>query len=198
MDQRVLNIELRSKTGKGISRQLRRNESLPGVVYGKGIDSVSVSLKIKELSSAIAGEGGRNHILTLKGGGSLDGQMVIVADLLQDSLKGTPLHVDLHKINLADKVKVKVPINLVGSAVGVKEGGLLDFALHEIEIECLPSHIPEHLDVDVTGVALGHSIHIGDLKELPGLKVLGDPKAAIVSVLGRAKEEEAAAPVAEA
>ncbi|ACM19925.1 ribosomal protein L25 [Geotalea daltonii FRC-32] len=196
MDQRILNVELRSKTGKGISRQLRRSESIPGVVYGKGIESVSVSLKTKELSNAIAGEGGRNHILTLKGGGSLDGQMVIVADLLQDSLKGLPLHVDLHKINLADKIKVKVKVNLVGTAAGVKEGGLLDFAMHEIEIECLPSHIPEHLDVDVTSLTLGHSIHIGDLKELPGIKVLGDPKASIISVLGRAKEE--AAPVAEA
>jgi large subunit ribosomal protein L25 len=196
MDQRVLNIELRSKTGKGISRQLRRSESIPGVVYGKGMDSVAISLNTKELSSAIAGEGGRNHILTLKGGGSLDGQVVIVADLLQESLKGTPLHVDLHKINLADKVKVKVPVNLIGTAVGVKEGGLPDFAIHELEIECLPSHIPGHLDVDVTGVALGHSFHIGDLKELPGIKVLGDPKAAIMSVLGRAKEE--AAPAAEA
>lgn len=196
MDQRVLNVELRSKTGKGISRQLRRSESIPGVVYGKGIESVSVSLKTKELSNAIAGEGGRNHILTLKGGGSLDGQMVIVADLLQDSLKGLPLHVDLHKINLADKIKVKVKVNLIGTAAGVKEGGLLDFAMHEIEIECLPSHIPEHLDVDVTSLTLGHSIHIGDLKELPGIKVLGDPKASIISVLGRAKEE--AAPVAEA
>lgn len=187
---------MRSKTGKGISRQLRRSESIPGVVYGKGIESVSVSLKTKELSTAIAGEGGRNHILTLKGGGSLDGQMVIVADLLQDSLKGLPLHVDLHKINLADKIKVKVKVNLTGTAAGVKEGGLLDFAMHEIEIECLPSHIPEHLDVDVTSLTLGHSIHIGDLKELPGIKVLGDPKASIISVLGRAKEE--AAPVAEA
>lgn len=196
MDQRVLNVELRSKTGKGISRQLRMSESIPGVVYGKGIESVSVSLKTKELSNAIAGEGGRNHILTLKGGGSLDGQMVIVADLLQDSLKGLPLHVDLHKINLADKIKVKVKVNLIGTAAGVKEGGLLDFAMHEIEIECLPSHIPEHLDVDVTSLTLGHSIHIGDLKELPGIKVLGDPKASIISVLGRAKEE--AAPVAEA
>lgn len=196
MDQRILNIELRSKTGKGISRQLRRNESIPGVVYGKGIESVAVSLNTKELTTAIAGEGGQNHILTLKGGGSLDGQMVIVADLLQDSLKGTLRHVDLHKINLADKVKVKVPVNLVGTAVGVKEGGMLDFAMHELEVECLPSHIPEHIDVDVTGVALGHSFHIGDLREMPGVKVLGDSKAAIMSVLGRAKEE--AAPAAEA
>lgn len=195
MEERVLNIELRTKTGKGISRQLRRNNSIPGIVYGKGMESVPVSIGTKELSTAIAGEGGRNHLLTLKGGGSLDGQMVIVAELLQDCLKGTPRHVDLHKINMADKVRVKVPVNLVGSAVGVKEGGLLDFAMHEIEIECFPTHIPEHIDVDVTELTIGHSLHIGDIKELPGIKVLGDAKASVVSVLGKVKEE---APVVEA
>lgn len=189
MEERVLNIELRTKTGKGISRQLRRNNSIPGVVYGKGIESVAVSISTKELSNAIAGEGGRNHLLTLKGGGSLDGQMVIVAELLQDCLKGTPRHVDLHKINMADKVRVKVPVNLVGSAVGVKEGGLLDFAMHEIEIECFPTHIPEHIDVDVTELTIGHSLHIGDIKALPGIKVFGDSRASVVSVLGKVKEE---------
>lgn len=194
MEERVLNVELRTKTGKGISRQLRRNNSIPGIVYGKGMESVPVSIGTKELSTAIAGEGGRNHLLTLKGGGSLDGQMVIVAELLQDCLKGTPRHVDLHKINMADKVKVKVPVNLVGSAVGVKEGGLLDFAMHEIEIECFPTHIPEHIDVDVTELTIGHSLHIGDIKELPGIKVLGDARASVVSVLGKVKEE----PVVEA
>lgn len=194
MEERVLNVELRTKTGKGISRQLRRNNFIPGVVYGKGMESVPVSLSTKELSTAIAGEGGRNHLLTLKGGGGLDGQMVIVAELLQDCLKGTPRHVDLHKINMADKVRVKVPVNLVGSAVGVKEGGLLDFAMHEIEIECFPTHIPEHIDVDVTELTIGHSLHIGDIKELPGIKVLGDATVSVVSILGKVKEE----PVVEA
>ena len=189
MEERVLNIELRAKIGKGISRQLRRNNSIPGIVYGKGMESVPVSISTKELITAIAGEGGRNHLLTLKGGGGLDGQMVIVAELLQDCLKGTPRHVDLHKINMADKVRVKVPVNLVGSAVGVKEGGLLDFAMHEIEIECFPTHIPEHIDVDVTELTIGHSLHIGDIKALPGIKVLGDAKASVVSVLGKVKEE---------
>ena len=193
MEERVLNIELRTKTGKGVSRQLRRNNFIPGVVYGKGMESVPVSLGTKELSTAIAGEGGRNHLLTLKGGGSLDGQMVIVAELLQDCLKGTPRHVDLHKINMADKVRVKVPVNLVGSPVGVKEGGLLDFAMHEIEIECFPTHIPEHIDVDVTELTIGHSLHIGDINALPGIKLLGDSKASVVSVLGKVKEEEAPA-----
>jgi large subunit ribosomal protein L25 len=189
MDERVLNIELRSKTGKGICRRLRAEGLVPGVVYGKGMESVPVTLSPKQLSGAIAGEGGHNHLLTLKGVDSLDGHLVIVADLLVDCLKGTPRHVDLHKINMADTIKVKIPVNLVGTAIGVKEGGLLDFAMHEVEVECLPGIIPEHVDVDVTALAIGKSIHVADLLVATGVKVLEDPKASVVSVLGKVAAE---------
>lgn len=192
MDQTVLTIEARSKTGKGICRQLRVAGLIPGVVYGKGMEAVPVTVNPKELGAAIAGEGGQNNLITLKGGGSLDGNTVIVTDLHRDPLKGTLRHVDLHKISLTDKVRVKVQINLVGTAAGVKEGGLLDFAMHSVEVECLPTHIPEHIDVDVTDLTIGHSIHVADLKLSAGVKVLEDGRVSVVSVLGKAKEEEAA------
>jgi large subunit ribosomal protein L25 len=193
MDQKVLNIELRSETGKGISRQLRRNAQIPAVVYGKGMEPVAVTVNPKELSAALAGEGGHNNLITLKGGGSLDGNVVIVADLLQNPLRGDLMHADLHKINMADKIKVEVPITLVGTALGVKNGGLLDVAMHSVHVECLPNQIPAHLDVDVTELAIGHSIHIGDLKLPTGVRVLGDTRASVVSVLGKAQEEAPAA-----
>jgi large subunit ribosomal protein L25 len=194
MSEQVLNVELREKTGKGISRRLRVAGRIPAVVYGKGMESVAVSVATRELSEAIAGEGGRNHILTLNGAGALNGQTVIVADLLQDCLKGTPRHVDLHRINLADKVKVHVKLNLVGTAAGAKAGGFVDFALHEVEIECLPMHIPGHINVDVTELHIGHSIHVSDVVAPIGSVILSDPHAAVVSILGRksAEAEEAA------
>lgn len=192
MEQRELNVELRSRTGKGICRQLRMKDLLPGVVYGKGMEATPVTVSPKELAAAIAGEGGQNHLITLKGG-ALEGSVVIVADLLKDPVKGFLRHVDFHKIDLAVKVKVEVAINLVGTAVGVKEGGLLDFAMHAVQVECLPNQIPEHIDVDVTDLTIGHSIHVGDLKLPAGLKVLEDVKASVVSILGKAKEEEAPA-----
>jgi large subunit ribosomal protein L25 len=192
MSKQVLNVELREETGKGISRRLRREGRIPAVVYGKGMNAVAISLEQRQLSEAIAGEGGRNHILTLAGGGELDGKTVIVADLLQDSLKRTPRHVDLHNINLADKVKVHVKINLVGTAAGAKAGGLVDFALHEVEVECLPVHIPDHINVDVTELVLGHSIHVGDIVAPVGITIVSDPKASVVSILGRRGAEEEA------
>lgn len=192
MEQKELTVELRSRTGKGISRQLRRQGLVPGVVYGKGMESVPVAFNPRELASAIAGEGGHNHLISLKGEGSLDGTTVIVADLLRDSLRGNLLHVDLHKINLLEKVRVEIAINLVGSAIGVRDGGLLDFAMHAVAVECLPTQIPGHIDVDVTTLTIGHSIHAGDLQLPAGVKLLEDPKVSVVSILGKAREEEAA------
>jgi large subunit ribosomal protein L25 len=197
MERRELTVELRSKTGKGISRRLRAQGMIPGIVYGKGMEAVAVSVNPRELNAAIAGEGGHNNLLTLKGGEGLEGNVVIVADLLRDPLKRKAMHVDLHKINLTEKIKVEVPINLVGTAAGVIAGGLLDFAKHVIEVECLPTQIPEHIDLDVTELTINHSIHVGDLIIPEGVRVLEDPRAAVVSILGKALEEEQAAPVAE-
>ena len=194
MSKQVLKAELREQTGKGICRRLRSAGRIPAVAYGKGMTPVAVSLGQRELSEAIAGEGGRNHILTLECAGELNGQSVIVADLLRDSLRGTPRHVDLHKINLADKVKVQVKLILVGTPAGVKAGGFLDFAMHTVEVECLPVHIPGHINVDVTELTIGHSVHVGEIAAPIGATIVSDPKAAIVSILGRkaAAEEEAA------
>jgi large subunit ribosomal protein L25 len=199
MSKQILNVELREESGKGISRRLRVAGRIPAVIYGKGMESVSVSVATKDISEAVGGEGGRNHILTLKGGGALDGQTVIVADMLKDCLKGTPRHVDLHRINLADKVKVHVKLILVGVAAGAKAGGFVDFALHEVEIECLPVHIPASINVDVTELTVGHSIHVGDIVAPIGSTILTDPTAPVVSVLGRkgGEEEEVVAAVAE-
>ncbi|HBG05298.1 MAG: 50S ribosomal protein L25/general stress protein Ctc [Geobacteraceae bacterium GWC2_58_44] len=191
MSEQVLNVELREQTGKGISRRLRVAGRIPAIVYGKGMESVAVSVGQRDLSEAIAGEGGRNHILTLNCEGALNGQTVIVADLLRDSLKGTPRHVDLHKINLADKVKVSVKIALVGTAAGAKAGGMVDFAMHQIEVECLPVHIPEQINVNITELTLGHSIHVGDIVAPIGTVIVSDPKAAVVSILGRKGGAEA-------
>jgi large subunit ribosomal protein L25 len=195
MSKQILNVEVREKAGKGISRQLRVIGRIPAVVYGKGMEAVNVSVATRELSEAIAGPGGRNHILTLKGAGALDGATVIVADLLQDCIKGTPRHVDLHRINLADKVKVHVKLQLVGVAAGAKAGGFVDFALHEVEVECLPMHIPGTINVDVTELAIGHSIHVSDVVAPVGSVILNDPNAPVVSILGRkgGEAEETAA-----
>ncbi|MHC1698407.1 MAG: 50S ribosomal protein L25 [Geobacteraceae bacterium] len=197
MEQRILTIETRDKLGKNACRKLREKAKVPAVVFGKGMKSVAVTVDRKELESAIAGEGGINHLITLKGAGVLDGELVIVSDLTRHCLKDRTLHVDLHKINLQEKVKVKVPVSIVSVAKGIKEGGIQDLVLHEIELECLPGQIPEHIELDVTELGVGEALHVSDLKLPAGLKVLDDPSATIVNILGKAREVEEAASVAE-
>ena len=189
MQHKPLNVELRSKTGKGISRQLRMADMVPGVVYGKGMDPIAVSIKYRELRAALAGEGGQNNLITLIGGGSLDQSMAIIVDLQRDALKGTYKHVDLHRVNMTEKLRVTVAVVLKGESIGVKEGGLLDLAHHELHVECLPGNIPDHIEIDITNLAVAHSIHVSDLTLPEGVKVLNNPKTPVVSVLGRTKEE---------
>lgn len=189
MSMQELNVEVRTATGKGVSRKLRSAGKVPGVVYGKGIDSVCVTLDQREFLKVIETAGGETSLITLKGAGTLDGAAVIIADLMVDPLKGTPRHVDLHKVNMDEKVRVEVKIRLKGTAKGVKDGGLLEFVKHSVEIECLPALIPAHIDVDVTALTIGHSVHVGDLQLPANVKLHDDPKASIVSVLGKAKEE---------
>jgi large subunit ribosomal protein L25 len=193
MQEKQMNIELRSKTGKGISRQLRSADMVPGVVYGKGMDPMAVSIKYRELQAAMAGEGGQNNLITLVGGGNLDQAMAIIVDLQRDAIKGTYKHVDLHRVNMTEKLRVTVPVVLKGTAIGVKEGGLLDLAHHELHVECLPGNIPDHIEIDITELKIAHSIHVNEIVAPEGVKILDNPKTPVVSVLGRAKEAEAPA-----
>ena len=197
MEQRILTIETRDKLGKNACRKLREQAKVPAVVFGKGMESIAVTVDRKELESAIAGEGGINHLITLKSAGVLDGEIVIVSELTRHCLKDRTLHVDLHKINLQEKVKVKVPVSITSVAKGIKDGGVQDLVMHEIELECLPGQIPEHIDLDVSELGIGESLHVSDLKLPAGLKVVDDPSATVVNILGRSKDAEEAVAVTE-
>ncbi len=191
-----MNIELRTKTGTGVSRRLRMADMVPGVVYGKGLDPITVSIKVRDLQEAISGAGGQNNLITLIGGGSLDQNIAIVADIQRDPLKRTFKHVDLHRINPNEKLRVTVPVVLTGTAIGVKEGGLLDLAHHQLHIECLPGNIPDSITIDVSDLKIAHSIHVSEIPLPEGIVILDQAKIPVVSVLGRAKEEEATAAAA--
>lgn len=192
MQQTQMKIETRTSTGKGISRRLRAAGRIPGIVYGRGMEPVAISLEPKALNAAIAGEGGLNNLITLEGGGDLDKVVVIVAEIQRDAIKRTPEHVDLHRVNMNEKVRVNVPVSLVGTAAGVKEGGLLDFAHHSLHIECLPGQIPEHIEINIADLKIGHAIHVSEISFPAGVKCVDNPKTPVVGVLGKVKEEAAA------
>jgi len=189
MQQTQMKVEIRTGTGKGISRRLRNAGLIPGVVYGRGMEPVPITIEPKALASAIAGEGGMNNLITLQCSGDLDQSVVIIADMQRDPLTGTIEHVDLHRVNMAEKVRINVPVTLKGTPVGVKEGGLLDFSHHTLHLECLPTQIPEHIVVDIEQLKIGQSIHVGDIDFPAGVKCLDNPKTPVVGVLGKVKEE---------
>ena len=191
MSMKELNFELREKTGKGICRQLRTAGRVPAVVYGKDFTSTAISVDQRELLKIISGDGGKNSLITLNGADPVNGSVVLVENMLLNPIKGTPRHVDLHKVIYGQKMRVVVNLKLVGTAKGVKDGGLLEFLKHSVEIECLPMQIPAHIDVDVTDLTIGHSIHASELKLPEGIRLLDSGESTIVSIIGKAIEVEA-------
>ncbi len=192
MERVTLSVEKRGKTGKGGARSLRRSGFIPAVLY-KGGDSLPVQLAAKELSRFISKTAGEQIIVNLQF--SDDMKQAIVKDYQKDPIVGDLLHVDFQEISATELLRVAVHVAVKGEAIGVKrDKGLLQHGLREIEIECLPDNIPGHIDVDVTNLGIGQSIHVGDLKLGEDIKVLTGPNEVLVSVA--AVKEEAAAPAA--
>lgn len=193
MERVTLSVEKRGKTGKGGARSLRRSGFIPAVLY-KGGDSLPVQLAAKELSRFISKTAGEQIIVNLQF--SDDMKQAIVKDYQKDPIVGDLLHVDFQEISATELLRVAVHVAVKGEAIGVKrDKGLLQHVLREIEIECLPDNIPGHIDVDVTNLGIGQSIHVGDLKLGEDIKVLTDPNEVLISVAA-VKEEAAAAPAA--
>jgi large subunit ribosomal protein L25 len=182
------------KFNKNAARRVRVAGKIPAVVYGAGQDAVAVTVDPKVITKILHSESGHNTIFDLNvEGASLVKAMIV--DWQNEPIKGTLLHIDLKRIAMNKTMRVSVPIVLVGIPAGVKaQGGVLEHVLREVEVECLPSDIPSHLDVDVTELALNGAIHISDLPHSGSIKFLGEENATVAHVV--ATREEAAAEVA--
>jgi large subunit ribosomal protein L25 len=192
MERVTLGVEKREKSGKGGARSLRRSGVIPAILY-KGGNSLPVQLSGKELSQFISKTAGGQVIVNLKFPD--DTKQAIVKDYQVDPVMGNLLHVDFQEISATEAIRVMVHVVIKGEAIGVKrDKGILQHGLREIEIECLPDKIPGHVDVDVTNMGLGQSIHVSDLKLGEGIKVLTDPDEVLATVI--AVKEEVAAPAA--
>jgi len=181
--------EKREVFGKNASRRLRREGKIPVILYGLKTENVSLSLEKKDLFKILKSESGENTIFKV----SFDSQTqnVMIKDLQKDPTSDRLLHVDLILITMDKEIRVSVPIVLVGEAVGVKtEGGFVDFTMRELEIECLPKDIPEHIDVDLTELHLHQSIKVEELTPPSGVTLVSDPGSVIVMIQAQAKEEE--------
>jgi large subunit ribosomal protein L25 len=188
----ILTVSERSKVGKGVSRSLRRASQIPAVVYGKGMAPCPIAVSPKDLQAAIATEAGWNTIITLKGAGPFDGKSVILKDLVVDPIRRDMLHADFHAIDMTRKVHVMVPVHPVGKSAGEKEGGNLEIIRHELEVICLPSAIPQAIEVDVTAMEIGDVFHVNDIPAPAGVEIPHDVNFTVITVTGHKATEGAA------
>jgi large subunit ribosomal protein L25 len=185
-------VEPRSARKKGGARKLRAAGRIPGIYYGAGKRPECVSLDPRALDRLIASSAaGMNTLIDLTGESPPAGQVVMVKEIQRDPATGAALHVDLYGVDASRAIHVSVPIHLKGTAKGTKEGGILDHALRELELECLPGSIPEEIPVDVTELAIGDSLHVRDLPLPAGVELLSDADLSVVSVVAPVAEEAA-------
>ena len=201
MQQFKLNIVNREKTGRGVARRLRAEGQIPACVYGKG-NARSISLSVvefrnlrRELSGAALIE-----LVDEKGETALTHIQEVQRNVIRNSIN----HIDFHEVERGQAFTAQVPVHLVGESesIGVRnEGGIIDHKTHTLEVRCIPSKLPDHINVDVKELVVGGAIHIGDLPTIDGVEYLGNSEMVIVScqpptvaVAPAATEEEETAP----
>jgi large subunit ribosomal protein L25 len=190
-----LAVERRDTRGKNEARRTRAEGRIPAVVYGAGRDTVPITVKARDLSDAFRGGAGENAIFLLKLQGSDQSRHAMIRDLQRDPLSRRTLHLDFVRVLMDTKVRVRVPVEVVGVAKGVKiDGGILDFVSREIEIECLPGNIPEHLPVDVSELAIGDALRVADVPAPEGVEVVDDAEKVVIHIVHPIHEEVVAAP----
>jgi large subunit ribosomal protein L25 len=196
-----LTVQRRMVTGTRPARRLRETGAVPGVVYGKGMEALSVAVNQRELTKLLRSKRGEHALVTLRldGPASWD-KSVLVKEVQHDPVDGRVVHVDFQAIVLTERLRVKIPVVLKGEPVGVKqEGGILEHFLREVEIECLPTEIPVSVEFDVSRLKIGDTVHVRDLAAPANADITSDTEGVIASVQKPKEEkpEEAAAAVTE-
>lgn len=195
MAQSLLLATQRKEMGKGAVKKIRNAGSLPAVLYGRETDPIHLTLNLIDLKKALSTEAGENTLLELHVKGD-DGEIVKLALLRAtqfDYLTSKPIHFDFQEVLMKEKLTVKIPIKVVGKAPGVKEGGILEEILREIEIECFPVDIPNSIEVDISQLNVGDSIHVSSLALSDKITVLHDPDETVITIISPTAEEPVAA-----
>jgi large subunit ribosomal protein L25 len=188
MAEMTVSAKSRSEFGSAVSRRLRRQGGVPGIVYGGAAENIAVTVNPKDLIRLLRSHAGRNTILNLEIEG-VGSDNVILRDWQVDPVKENFIHADFQRITMDQKLTVTVPVRVVGTPIGVKaEGGLLDAVVREVEVECLPGDIPDEIECDVTGLRMNESIRIRDLKVSDRVEILDDPDQVVVHVVSVREE----------
>jgi len=191
MEAAKLVVEAREKSGTTEVRRLRRDGMIPGIVYNEKGESRPVQLDRHDFDMLMRKHRSENVILDIEIKGQ-DSRKVLVKEVQHNVLTGATLHADFLEISMTRKMRVGIPIRLVGDPVGVTAGGVLDHSLRELEVECLPTDLVEFITVDVSGLAIGNNISVGMLDVDPKFHVVTGANVSVASVLAPTLEEEVA------
>lgn len=182
----TLQVQHREVSSRGQLRRIRSEGKVPGVIYGKGMSGpANISIEAKDLAAMLRSNPHAVMEVDVPGVGMYP---VMMVDLQRDSLTQQVMHIDFHRINMNEKITTMTRLEITGSSPGEREGGMLQLVQHEIEIECYPRDIPDHISVDVSKLEVGDHLSISDLKLPSGVQAKQDDTAVIVAVLAPQKE----------
>jgi len=197
MEQRELEVTLRTGKGKGAARRIRGEGKIPAVLYGRGMETYSLTLNPKDLEKILTSGARENTLIGLKitgaGKEKISNKVVMLKDLQVHPVRRTYLHADFYAVAMEEKIEVEVPIHLIGKAEGTKAGGILEQARREVRVRCLPSDIPEFIEVDVSGLKIGDSLHVQDIPHSDKCELMAETNFTVASVvppISEAKYEE--------
>jgi large subunit ribosomal protein L25 len=191
MERPVLSAEIREGFGKGKARKLRAKGLIPAIFYSPRSQSIPLVIDSKEFVKTLQTEAGENVLidLNIRKGDQADRRVVMVKEIQIDPLQRTTLHTDFYEVTMDEMVTVEVPIHLIGKPEGIKMGGILEQIRRVIQIQCLPGDIPKRIDVDVSSLKIGDSIHIQDI-QVEKAKILSDTDFTIATVVPPVVEEK--------
>jgi len=195
MEQKTLNVQARQGRKKGMARRLRSTGKIPAVIYGH-TEPTAITVDAREFRGAFKRITENTIVQLLMPEGTPGGtHEVLVKDYQKDNLTGEILHIDFYEFEKGKALRTRVPIRLTGNPVGVKEGGILEILLRELEVECLPKNLPEELMLDIAELALDRALHVKDMSLPEGVRPLQSLDQ-VVCLVARRKAEEEAAPAA--
>jgi large subunit ribosomal protein L25 len=180
-------VSERTKLGSSESRRLRRQGIIPGVLYGRE-RPVPIAIGERDLRAALTTKAGGHAVLDVAIDGGSE-HSAILKEFQRDKVRGTITHIDLQEVRLDQPIQTAVEITLVGEPVGVKEGGVLNQVANEVNIEALPLEVPQHLEADVSGLGIGDTLRLSDVKVPDGVKFLDDPEETVIASVQMTREE---------
>jgi large subunit ribosomal protein L25 len=184
-----LSVEPRQKGSKGSVRSLRRDGRIPGVLYGAKRTATLVAVDSKEFEAKVGSIEGTHLIRLNSSTGELGGRLVLVKEVQRHPVQRSLIHADLYEVDVNSKLKLRVPLHFIGRAAGVDVGGILQPIKREVEVLCLPTEIPDYIEVDVSALGIHDALHISDLHAPTGVDLVLDTDEAVVTVLPPVVEE---------